>query len=215
MTENAGSLMEIMHQGGWVMWALLAFSIIAVGTAIERVIALHRAGTDLKPFLTGLRDALIRQRSDRKALEICDATRGAAARVAKVALQRFSRPTSQLERALEHEAVIEVRRLSRGMVILATVANVAPLLGFLGTVTGMIESFAALWRFGLGNPQMVALGISEALLTTAAGLMVAVPTQIVYNALGARVDKITADVEAVANFLLEVREEVANRPSSA
>lgn len=209
MAQTSSGLMEIMHQGGWVMWALLAFSIIALGTALERVIALKRAGTDFASLIARLRDALVREKSEAKAIEICSDTRGAVAGVAKSALYRFSRSTAQLERILEREALLEVRRLGRGLVILATIANVAPLLGFLGTVTGMIESFEALWRFGLQNPKMVALGISEALLTTAAGLMVAVPTQIVYNALGSRVDKITGDVEAMANFLLEVREERA------
>lgn len=206
MAQSASSLMEIMNQGGWVMWALLAFSVLALGTALERVIALKRAGADLGSLIVRLQEAF-RQRSEAKAIEICNGTGGVVARVARAALHRFGRSTAQLERVLERESLLEVRRLNRGLVILATIANVAPLLGFLGTVTGMIQSFEALWRFGMGNPQAVALGISEALVTTAAGLMVAVPTQIVYNALGSRVDKLTGEIEAMGNFLLEVREE--------
>lgn len=209
MTQTSMNLMTLMHQGGWVMWALLAFSIVALGTALERVIALKRAGTDVSSLIARLREALVRKKSEANAIEVCSAAGGSAARVARTALYRFSRSTAQLERVLERESMLEVRRLGRGLVILATIANVAPLLGFLGTVTGMIDSFQAIWQSGLGNPAAVALGISEALLTTAAGLVVAVPTQIVYNALGSRVDKITGDVEATANFLLELKEELA------
>lgn len=207
MTEASNSMMGLMHQGGWVMWALLAFSIVSLGTAIERALALHRAGTDLGPLLSRLREALLRKGSLTEALAICGTARGAAARVAERALRRFDGSAGRLEKALERHALSEIRRLTRGLGILATVANVAPLLGFLGTVTGMMASFEALWRFGTGDPGLVALGISEALTTTAAGLVVAVPTQIIYNALAARADRITVDVETVANFLLEVREE--------
>jgi biopolymer transport protein ExbB len=190
------------------MWALLAFSVLSLAAAIERAVALRRANVDPTPLLTQLNDALLRRRSVADALKVCAAARGPAARVAEAGLHRFSRSSSQLEKSLERRAVTEIRRLNRGLGILATVANVAPLLGFLGTVTGMMESFDALWRDGLNNPGLVALGIKEALTTTAAGLIVAVPTQIVYNTLSARVTKITADIEAMANFLLEVREEM-------
>jgi len=202
------TVLELMDQGGWVMWALLAFSVLSLAAAIERAVALRRANVDPTPLLTQLNDALLRRRSVADALKVCAAARGPAARVAEAGLHRFSRSSSQLEKSLERRAVTEIRRLNRGLGILATVANVAPLLGFLGTVTGMMESFDALWRDGLNNPGLVALGIKEALTTTAAGLIVAVPTQIVYNTLSARVTKITADIEAMANFLLEVREEM-------
>lgn len=202
------SLLELMRQGGWVMWALLAFSIVSLGTAIERALALRRANVDPSPLLAQLHEALLRRRSLAAALEVCAAVRGAVARVAEAGLQRFSRSSGQLEKSLERRAATEIRRLNRGLGILATVANVAPLLGFLGTVTGMMASFDVLWEKGFSNPGLVALGIKEALTTTAAGLIVAVPTQIVYNALSSRVAKITGDIEAVANFLLEVREEM-------
>jgi len=203
------TVMDLMHQGGWVMWALLALSIFSLGTAIERALALRRAGAEPARLLAKLHDALLRRRSVDHGLKLCAAATGPVARVAEAGLKRFSRSSAQLEKSLERHAASEIRRLNRGLGILATVANVAPLLGFLGTVTGMMASFDALWRGGLGDPGLVALGIKEALTTTAAGLVVAVPTQIVYNTLSARVAKITADIEAMANFLLEAREELA------
>ncbi len=202
------TVMELMYQGGWVMWALLAFSIVSLAVAIERAVALHKAKTDLAPLIAKLRNALLRKGSTERALEVLSATPGVVARVAEAGLHRFDRPASHLERPLERRALAEIQRLNRGLGILATTATVAPLLGFLGTVTGMMSSFYALSRYGLSDPGMVALGIMEALTTTAAGLTVAVPAQLAYNFLSARVDKITHDIEAVANFLLEVREEM-------
>lgn len=208
MTETSNTLMELMNQGGWVMWALFAFSVVSLATAIQRGLALHRANTDLHGLLGRLREALILKKSVKQALEVCDTTPGVVARVGRAALHRFEGSTSRLEKSLERHAAAEIRRLSRGLGILSTTANVAPLLGFLGTVTGMISSFEAISIYGMTNPGMVALGISEALLTTAAGLVVALPCQIVYNALSARVEQITVDIETMANFVLEIREEV-------
>lgn len=202
-------LLELMYQGGWVMWALLIFSIVALATAIERGLALRKAQTDLEPYLADLRQSLLKRRSVAEALEVSKATPGPVARVAETGLRRFSRSTAQLEKSLERRAQGEVQRLHRGLGILATTATTAPLLGFLGTVTGMMASFQALADFSISNPGLVALGIKEALTTTAAGLVVAVPAQLVHSALASRVERITGDVEAVASFLLEAHEELA------
>ena len=203
------TVLELMYEGGWVMWALLAFSIVALGAAIERSFALRKAKTDMASFLSQLRRSLVEKRSVAEAIRISEATPGPVARVAEVGLSRFSRSSTQLEKSLERRAQGEVRRLYRGLGILATTAVTAPLLGFLGTVTGMMASFQALADFSISNPGLVALGIKEALTTTAAGLVVAVPAQLAYNALAGRVERITGDIEDVAGFLLEVREEVA------
>ena len=203
------SVLDLMDEGGWVMWALLVFSIVALGTAIERSFALRKARTDMGAYLSQLRRALVEKHSVTEALEISRATPGPAARVAEVGLSRFARSPAQLEKSLERRAQGEVRRLNRGLGILATTAVVAPLMGFLGTVTGMMDSFDSLANFGTSNPGLVAEGIKEALTTSAAGLVVAVPTQLAYNALAGRVESITGDIEDLAGFLLEMREELA------
>ncbi len=207
--ELKTSLLTLMHQGGWVRWALLLFSIVALASAIERSLALRKAGTDLEPYLSRLRQSLLKTGSVAEALEVSEATPGIVPRVAETGLRRFSRSTAQLEKSLERRAQGEVQRLHRGLGILATTATTAPLLGFLGTVTGMMASFQALADLGITNPGAVAAGIKEALTTTAAGLTVAVPAQLVYSALASRVERITGDVEAVASFLIEAREELA------
>ncbi len=202
------TVLELMYQGGWVMWALLVFSIVALATAVERSFALRKARTDLEAYLSKLRHALLKRRSLAAALEVTEATPGSVARVAETGLRRFSRPAAQLEKSLERRAQGEVRHVHRGLRILATTATTAPLLGFLGTVTGMMASFQALADFSISNPGMVALGIKEALTTTAAGLMVAVPAQLAYSSLASRAERISDDIEAVASFLLEAREEL-------
>ncbi len=203
------TVLQLMDEGGWVMWALLIFSIAALATAIERSFALRKARTDMGPFLSQLRRSLLTKKSVAEALEVTEATSGPAARVAKTGLSRLSRSSTQLEKSLERRAQGEVRRLHRGLGLLATTAVTAPLLGFLGTVTGMMSSFAILGELGGSNPGLVALGIKEALTTSAAGLVVAVPMQIIHNALAGRVESITGDIEEVASFLIEVREELA------
>ena len=177
------TLLTLMYQGGWVMWALLIFSIVALAVAVERSIALKKAGTDLDAYLSKLQSTLLKQRSIGDALEATEATPGVVARVAETGLRRFSRSPAQLEKALERRAQSEVRRLDRRLKILATTATTAPLLGFLGTVTGMMGSFEILADFGTSNPGLVANGIKEALTTTAAGLVVAVPAQLAYSSL--------------------------------
>ncbi len=207
-TSIQNTILELMYQGGWVMWALLAFSIIALATAVERGFALRKARTDLEAYLSKLRHTLLSRRSIAEALEATESTPGAVARVAETGLRRFSRPPAALEKSLERRAQGEVRRVQKGLKILATTATTAPLLGFLGTVTGMMASFQALADFSISNPGMVALGIKEALTTTAAGLVVAVPAQLAYSSLSSRAERIIDDIEAVASFLLEAREEL-------
>ncbi len=207
-TSIQNTILELMYQGGWVMWALLAFSIIALATAIERGWALRKARTELETYLPKLRHTLLARRSIAEALEATEATPGAVARVAETGLRRFSRPPAALEKSLERRAQGEVRRVQKGLKILAITATTAPLLGFLGTVTGMMASFQALADYSMSNPGMVALGIKEALTTTAAGLVVAVPAQLAYSSLSSRAERITDDIEAVASFLLEAREEL-------
>ena len=114
----------------------------------------------------------------------------------------------EIERTIEAASAHELQRLERGLSVLATVSNIAPLLGFLGTVSGMINSFDALARAGLSNPGLVAKGISEALITTATGLAVAIPMLVAYNYFTSRVSKFVLEMETSANVLLETYSEM-------
>jgi biopolymer transport protein ExbB len=192
-----------MEQGGPIMWPLLAFSVLGLAVAIERFFALRKAGVNVNEFLAKVRKALMVNRSLRDAVKLCEQYQGPVASVMKAGLLKFGQPKEDIEKTIENAALFEMGRLERGLSILATVANVAPLLGFLGTVTGMINSFDALAKVGLSNPAAVAAGISEALITTAAGLMIAIPIQIIYNYYMARINKFVRDIETAANMLIE------------
>ncbi|MEM9290179.1 MAG: MotA/TolQ/ExbB proton channel family protein [Acidobacteriota bacterium] len=194
---------ELMEQGGVVMWLLLVLSVIAAAISVERFIALWRAKINVSEFLKEIRKALIVNRSVLEAKKVCERYRGPVASILKAGLLKYGEPKEDIEKALENAALYEMGRLERGLVWLATVANVAPLLGFFGTVTGMIRSFDALAQAGLSNPALVASGIKEALTTTAGGLAVAIPVQILYNFFMSRIARFVRDIETAANMLLE------------
>lgn len=203
MENFGGTLVEVLEIGGVVMWFLLGFSIVALAFTIERAIALRRAKINVNEFLAKIRKALIVNRSVRDAIKICEQYRGPVASIMKAGLLKYGQPKDEIEKTIENAALYEMGRLERGLTVLATIANVAPLLGFLGTVMGMIASFDALAEAGLSNPGLVAVGIKEALYTTAGGLAVAVPVQIVYNYFMSRINRFVRDIETAANMLLE------------
>ena len=134
---------------------------------------------------------------------MCERHKGPVAAIVKAGLLRVGRRHDEVERALQDASAHELARLERGLPVLATVAMIAPLLGFLGTVTGMINSFEALASVGLNNPAAVAQGISQALITTAAGLMIAIPVQMAYNYFVTNVNGLVRNMESAANIVLE------------
>src|SRR5687768_16972535 len=189
-------------RGGPVMWPLLACSILGVTVIFWRWWALRQATSGLTAFMKDLRGKLV-DKDVEGAVAVCERHRGPVAAIVKAGLLRYGRPKDQVEMALQDASAHELANLERGLPILATVAMVAPLLGFLGTVTGMINSFEALASVGLNNPAAVAKGISEALITTAAGLIIAIPIQMAYNYFVTRVNSLVRNMESAANVVLE------------
>ncbi len=198
-----GTFWKLMNEGGPVMWPLLAFSVIAAAVVVERLVALRRARINVHEFLPKVRKALVVNRSIREAVKVCEEYRGPVASILKAGLMKYGQPKEDVEKTIENAALFEMGRLERGLAVLATTANVAPLLGFFGTVTGMMAGFDALAAQGLSNPGAVATGIKEALTTTAGGLAVAIPTQLAYNYFMSRINKFVRDIETSANMLLE------------
>ena len=197
------SFVELFLKGGWVMYPLLLLSLMSAVFIIERLFVLRKAKINVNEFLAKLRKALIVNRSIRDAVKVCEQYQGPVASIMKAGLLKHGQPREDIEKTIENAALYEMGRLERGLVVIATVANVAPLLGFLGTVWGMIKSFDALAEAGLSNPGLVAAGISEALITTAGGLAVAIPAQLFYNYFMSRINKFVRDIETSTNMLLE------------
>ncbi len=198
-----GTLATYFRQGGTMMWPLLFFSLLALTFIIERYIVFSKAKINVNEFLTKIRKALLVNRNVKEAIKVCEQSRGPVASVMKAGLLRFGHARDDIEKTIENAAMYELDRLERRMGVLATTANVAPMLGFLGTVTGMIKSFATLAAEGLTNPGAVASGISEALITTATGLIVAIPAQLAYNWYNTKITRFVRDIETATNMLME------------
>ena len=186
-----------------MMWPLLFFSLLALTFIIERYIVFSKAKINVNEFLTKIRKALLVNRNVKEAIKVCEQSRGPVASVMKAGLLRFGHAREDIEKTIENAAMYELDRLERRMGVLATTANVAPMLGFLGTVTGMIKSFAILASEALTNPGAVASGISEALITTAAGLTVAIPAQLAFNWYNTKITRFVRDIETATNMLME------------
>ena len=201
--DIGGTFVKLFRDGGPVMWPLLLFSILGLVFIIERFIALRKAKINVNEFLAKIRKALIVNRSIPDAIKVCEDYRGPVPSIMKAGLLKYGEPKEDVEKTIENAALFEMGRLERNLVWLATIANVSPLLGFFGTVAGMIKSFDALAEAGLSNPGLVAAGISEALITTAAGLAVAIPAQLAYNFFMSRINKFVRDIETSTNMLLE------------
>lgn len=195
---------EIIFRGGPLMWPIMACSVVAFGIAIERFIVLRRAAISSREFIEAIRQVL-RQGRVQDAVALCDEAEAPLARVVRAGLLKSGRTREEMREAMEDAGKIEVPRLERFLPGLATCASVAPLLGMLGTVQGLIKCFAAIqFKQGLVNPSDLAGGIGNALVTTAAGLVVAIPTLVLYNYFVARVDSLTVQFEVSASEVLDL-----------
>ena len=201
-------------KGGPVMWPLLLLSVLGVAVAVWRWMALRAATRHVVPFLRELREQLVAGDLE-AAIGVCERHPSPVASIVKAGLLRTARSKDDIERTLQEASSRELAALERGLPILATIAMIAPLLGFLGTVTGMINSFDALARVGLNNPAAVASGISQALITTAAGLIIAIPVQMAYNYFVSRVNDLVRDMEAAANIVLDAVTDLGDRGRAA
>lgn len=202
-------LLKYFKQGGNFMWPLLICSIIALGIIIERIIRLLPLKVEADAFINKLLD-LYENKGKEKAMEYCDSKEvkkwSILSRIAKSGLRVSDRGINSMEKAFENSATIEISNLEKGLPALQALANIAPLLGFLGTVVGMIISFEDISRANDMGPDVVSRGIYQALITTATGLMIAIPIFAAHNYFVSRIDKFTLLVEKISVALLELRE---------
>jgi biopolymer transport protein ExbB len=195
---------EIIFAGGILMWPILITSIVALAITIERFWSLRRATIDTREFMDTMRTVL-RQNRIPEAVQICDETDGPIARITKAGLLKHKRSKEDIREAIEDAGHLEVPRLERNLSALATCANVSPLLGLLGTVAGMIKAFGQIQhKQGQVNPSDLAEGIGNALVTTAAGLTVAIPTLVIYNYFVTRVENMILEMELSSSEMVEL-----------
>ena len=209
-------MLEIFVKGGPVMWPLLICSIVALAVALERAWFIYRARMNTREFMERINAALAANQLD-EANRVCEEYRGPLSSIFQAALRKHRRSREEIEKAIEASAGVEVAKMERNLVILATMGKMAPLLGFYGTVTGMITAFESIAKAGMGDPGVVAGGIAEALITTAAGLTIAIPTVTVQYFFVHRINRFVLDMEESSikflDALIELEEQVAQRAS--
>ncbi len=199
-------LVEKFHQGGGFMWPILLLFVIGLGVSLERFFSLSFATVNTKKFLEKVIGELQNNGVD-AAKELCRKTRGPVASIFQAGLERYKDSVEQAQHAIEEAGTIEMSLLEKRLIWLATVINVAPMLGFCGTVWGMIQAFDAIAAAGEVEPTIVASGISVALLTTLGGLVVAIPFQLTYNFFLNKVNSLVIDMQESAAALVSVLDE--------
>lgn len=201
---NTVMLPNVLSYGGAMMWVLLLASVAAVAVFIERALHLHRAQINSTEFLNGVRTVLKRDNIV-EAVSICDATPGPVSHLVKTAILNRDQGRERLREALEEAGLAEVPRLERRLNLLATISQLAPLLGLLGTVLGFIKVFQRLEEAGLyAHLGQLSQGLWQALICMAAGLAVAIPAYAGYNYLVSRVNAIVLDMERAATEIVNI-----------
>lgn len=191
-------------RGGVVMIPLILCSIVALVVSIERWLYLKSARVDTARLMGKIRAALDNG-SVEQARGICEATPGPVARVLGASLARFDMPKDDLREVAREEALAQQPVLDGHLPVLATMVTVAPLLGLLGTISGLIKVFHVIAGGGIGDATALSRGIAEALITTFAGLTIAIPFLVVYNSLSGRVDALTHEIELRVTEMLNLQ----------
>ncbi len=206
---------ELMVSGGPVLVAIILISVYAVYIFFERLMKLRRENVQTGSLMARV-NAAVRERDLETALEAAERHGGPVGRVLSAALGRLPYGRPAVEAAFEEATLIEEKNLTRGLRPLGIIAQISPMLGLLGTVTGMIISFSEIAQYGSGDPSLLAYGIGQALVTTAAGLIVAIPVLVAHGYLASRVEKILSEIDRRREELMgNVVQAVANRRDEA
>ncbi|MBN2031566.1 MotA/TolQ/ExbB proton channel family protein [bacterium] len=195
-------MVEYFVAGGAFMWPILACLVFGVAISIERFISLTRASVNTRKFLAKVTGALDKG-GPKEAIEICQKTKGPVASIFHAGLIRADRGLEHVEKAITNAGSIEMAFLERGLIWLSTFITIAPMLGFTGTVAGMVRAFDDIKRANDISPSIVASGISVALLTTLFGLVVAIILQVFHNYFISKVDRLVIDMEETSAELVD------------
>ena len=206
------SLWQLFNSGGWLMWVLLALGGVTIFIFVERFLAIRKASKGMNMgFMNRIRDA-ISNGDIRAALEMCRRANTPIARMVEKGIERLGRPMGDVQNAIENVANLEVSRLENGLPFLATIAGGAPMIGFLGTVMGMVQTFMDMSAAG-GTVDMALLsgGIYVAMITTVGGLLVGIPAYFGYNYLVAAIEKLVFRMEANSIAFMDILNQPAQK----
>jgi biopolymer transport protein ExbB len=195
-TANSSvSLMDLAMAGGWAMIPLLLLSLAAVYIFFERYLTLKKAAKNPDGFSDRIK-SMVLAGDINGARMMCAQTNTPVSRMLGKGVSRIGNPLKNIETSIENVGKIEISKLERNLAALATIAGAAPMLGFLGTVTGMIQAFIAIAQAeGSVSPQLLSSGIYQAMVTTATGLMIGLPAYVGYNYLVSKIDNIVHGME--------------------
>jgi biopolymer transport protein ExbB len=206
-TEKTLSLLDLATKGGVIMIVLGVLSVYAVYLFIDRFIAIRKAQREQRSFMDSIKSNIFAGKID-SALDLCKTQEGPLARMIEKGVARIGRPLSDVNIAVENVGKQEVAKLEKGLPTLATIAGGAPMLGFLGTVTGMVSAFYAMANAGNNlDIQVLSSGIYEALVTTVGGLIVGIMAYFAYNILVARITNLVAQLEAKTTEFMDILNE--------
>jgi len=202
-SQSPKNVLDLIMAGGYVMFPLGLCSVLALGIAVERFISLTRGKLLPVDFSEGLRETFAGGKDYKSGMEYCEENPCPLSNIFKAGINRAPQGDEAMEKAIEDAGVREVNKMKRSLKPLSVIARVAPLLGLLGTVYGMITAFQSASAMGVGKADRLATGIYEALVTTATGLTLAIPVVIVYEILCHRVDSIVDHMDDQAFEFLE------------
>ncbi len=209
-TEITLSIYDLVLKGGWIMAILGLFSIIAIYIFLERFSTINKASREDKNFMNNIRDFIHNGRVD-SALALCKNNSSPIASMIEKGLMRIGRPLNDINTAIENVGKLEVSRLEKNVAGLATIAGAAPMLGFLGTVIGMIIAFYDMSMAGNNiDISLLSTGIYQAMITTVGGLIVGIIAYICYNILVARIEKLVYLLEARSTEFMDLLNEPAS-----
>lgn len=197
-------MFDLLLKGGPILWVILLLAVPVLAIVIERLLYFRRISTDEDKLFARVKGAIEKGHYD-EALAICDTVEAPLGGLIRAGIENRALPEAELREAVRDAAVKELPQIERSIQSVNVIANISPLLGLLGTVSGIINSFNVLGNFGsVSDPSVLAKGISEALLTTAAGILIAVPAMIAYAALSGLANGVITRLEGQANDLVRV-----------
>lgn len=195
-------LPDLIIKGGWLMYPILICSVIALGVFIERIVKLRRSRV-LPPSLMQTVNDMIMRNKYSDAISLCQSHPSPIANIYHAGLKIYGQPRQVIKEIVQEVGRREAAELEKYLSLLSTIASITPLLGLLGTVSGMIKTFNLISFYGVGNPGTMASGISEALITTAAGLTIAIPTLVGYRLVSSNADNLILSLEEHSIKLVE------------
>ncbi|MGE3063595.1 MAG: MotA/TolQ/ExbB proton channel family protein [bacterium] len=199
-------MVEFFQKGGWSMWPLLVCAIVGIVFVIERIVTFAIINKSPKKFVESLKSIIEKDGID-AAVQFCSKNSSPFARIMEAALTEFQyvgKNKQAIEDAISRASVVELAFLDRGMAYITAVITLAPMLGFLGTVSGMVNAFDAIALAGSVEPKLVASGISEALITTMTGLVIAIPISAAHTYFSSIINSYSRSLEDASNKIMDI-----------